>query len=472
MQSGRTVFGLISLLLLITLAVTQPQPLPQDVLENWRVVNEVGSAEGSDSRTEALQNLLKYQPWRVDLWHQLAKEALDTGDDAASVMALEHLEGIESLDAEMLFQMAELYLRNGQIDQAKQTWHGLLSQDDLSEDMYLELVRYQRLEGNFDFAREAAQGWVMQYPTSGKANYYAGLVHLAADPDRAMIWLQAAGSLDPVYQTRSIKLVDAAETAKRNEDQAYQLVVIGRALAYIESWDLAEEAMNRAVHLAPQAAEAWALLSQVQQKLGRDAAPALEYALKLSPDSTIVRSSAAAYWRSQGQPDKALEYLQSLAEEQPLLGIWQVELGATYQMMGKLDIALNHYLNAVELEPENPSVWQSLAAYCFHTGIQVQDLGIPSARTALQLDPQNADLQSLMGWGLLTSGDLVNAEQFLRKAIELDPGNATAFYYLGVLYLQGQKTGDANQAFKRAVEFSEGGSIGWMAARLLDEMEK
>ncbi|HNS64625.1 MAG TPA: hypothetical protein PKN11_09365, partial [Anaerolineaceae bacterium] len=71
MQSGRTVFGLISLLLLITLAVTQPQPLPQDVLENWRVVNEVGSAEGSDSRTEALQNLLKYQPWRVDLWHQL-----------------------------------------------------------------------------------------------------------------------------------------------------------------------------------------------------------------------------------------------------------------------------------------------------------------------------------------------------------------------------------------------------------------
>jgi len=72
---------------------------------------------------------------------------------------------------------------------------------------------------------------------------------------------------------------------------------------------------------------------------------------------------------------------------------------------------------------------------------------------------------------LLTSGDLVNAEQFLRKAIELDPGNATAFYYLGVLYLQDQKGGDANQAFNRSVELSEGGSIGWMAARLLEEME-
>ncbi len=470
MQSRRMIILIQAAIIGILLLVLRPVPLPMSLMESWNILGERDNHDNPIRKINALQEILRFNPDRVDLWLSLADEAEFTGDLNLAISALEKADLIQPLETSRLFLLADLYSNVGLEEKAGRVWKALASRNDLTEHDYFRLIISQRTAGNFNQAREYVEEWVNHYSTSGRANFIGGVLFASVDLERARLQLQAASGLDSAYQVRAYELSRTIQLALKSDDPAYQQVVIGRELAKLEMWDLAEEALIRAVYLAPKSAEAWAFLSQAQEQQGGDGKPALEWALLLSPDSIIVQASAAAYWRDHGQYDQALAYLEGLCKLEPESGVWQVELGRTYMQMGLLDQALNHYLAAIELEPKNISFWQALAMFSFNSNIQTKDIGLPAVRKALELGPADSTNLDVMGWGLMVVGDTVNAEKFLLQSVQKDEGNVSGWLHLGQLYIQLNKTSDARQVLTRAVEIAEGNSVGLVAENLLKEV--
>ena len=161
------------------------------------------------------------------------------------------------------------------------------------------------------------------------------------------------------------------------------MVVIGQRLLEIQEFDLAEHTFLQAVNLNPDYAEAWVMLSEAEQSLGKDGWPALEKAQTLAPTSNMVWVEMALYYRRQGKPDKALPFLIALAEANPQDASWLTEIGATVAEQGDLIEALAYYQKAAELEPKNAAIWRALAEFSAENGVDAQTISNPAAEKTL-----------------------------------------------------------------------------------------
>ena len=127
-------------------------------------------------------------------------------------------------------------------------------------------------------------------------------------------------------------------------------------------------------------------------------------------------------------------------------------LGDLYSQDGQPEGALQHYIRAVALNPENSDVQYRLGkllltqgrmaeaiphlqsaaehredaslAYAIGTALLQQKRpleGIPYLRRAVQLDPNRKDALNDLGIAVETQGDIRGATDYFRKALEIDP---------------------------------------------------
>jgi tetratricopeptide (TPR) repeat protein len=206
-------------------------------------------------------------------------------------------------------------------------------------------------------------------------------------------------------------------------------------LASLDEWALAEEAFRRAVEANPGYAEAWAFLGEAQGHQDKDSLPALEKALVLNPDSVSANTFLSLYWQRRERFDLALVYLYTAARLDPQNPALQTEIGNSLAALGELETALEHYQKAVELAPRDPQYWRSLANFSIRYEVDVRDTGLPAARQAVILDPEEPASLDAMGQILTLLGDPASAERFLTRALQADPGYAPARVHLGLVYI-------------------------------------
>ena len=135
---------------------------------------------------------------------------------------------------------------------------------------------------------QAAQLWQQALeadPGSAHAHYQLGLIQSLTNPEEAADHLQQAIALDPGLEPSARKVLDALRQAKVVDDRAYQLTITGQAFASLEEWDLAQAALETAVGLDPEYAEAWAYLGEIRQQTGSgNSLDALREAVSLDPE--------------------------------------------------------------------------------------------------------------------------------------------------------------------------------------------
>ena len=261
----------------------------------------------------------------------------------------------------------------------------------------------------------------------------------------------------------------------------------GRALGSLGEWVLAGAAFERAVELRPDYAEAWAFLGEARQHLdearliqafpvsGGQAAPAktgsalaaLEKALALDPGSVSTCLLLALYWQRQGDFDQALENAQAAANLAPRSPAVQAELGGNLAQAGHLPAALEAYQRASGLAPHDPTYLRLLAAFTLQYDHQVREVGLPAARRAVLIAPDDPASLVTLGQVLFTLGDLVNAERFLQRALALDPGFAPARLHLGLVHLLQNDTDRALEQFTLVRSLAAGTPLADQAERII-----
>jgi len=459
---GRIILPL-AIIILFNLA-----PMPSLVVKAFQDASHLSSQNQPAAALKDLNLVLDYYPWRADVWECLGMDALQAGDFETAIRGLKRAQGMGGLSTEGYIQLGDAYDQAGDVAKAISTWKLILQSSGPSIELFQRLEENYKDTGNYDERVNILQQWVNWQPQDGKVIYRLGLLVAARQPDEGLKILLEAAQIDPGLDTSVRILQTGINSAYGLNDLAYQLVQTGRAMGSLGEWDAAAEAFTQAVKTTPSFADGWAFLGQAQQYLGLDGQSALQKALTLNPDSLITKAMQALYWQQQGQVDKALAYLQAVAILEPNNGIWQVEIGNIAAQKGDLATAVESYHKALQIEPRNPVYWRVLAAFSANFDYNLTEIGLPAARQAVTLAPDDPANQDVLGQVLSALHDLSTAERFFLKALSLDPQYSPAYLHIGLIYLDEGENSAGLQALKQAVKFAPSQSFKDQVQKLLD----
>ncbi len=405
----------------------------QNVLLSDSSAQELHQPEKS---VEFLESMAQWEPWRSGLWQQAGSMALRSGNGQLAIINLERAKNLNQLDDAGVLTLGEAYWSVQRWDDAIKTWTPLMEQHRAPVETYQRAVNLRLLTGWVEEAARWARLWWATYPKDGRAAYMLGLSSLPFDESGAKTALTAASKLDTGWSANVSILLQALSKSTSGSPPESRQVEIGRALGSIGAWSLALVSFEKAETLNPQYAQAWAFASEARQQLHQDGNPDLERALALEPDSPVILALAAVNYRRQGDLTQALERFTEASNLEPDRAIWQIEIGNTYADLHNIQKGLEYYLAATRIEPENPIIWRLAAQYCVNNELQIREIGLPAARQAVALAPEDAANLDILGQVMDSQQDEISAERFLQQAITKDLDYAPARLHLAQLYLR------------------------------------
>lgn len=271
----------------------------------------------------------------------------------------------------------------------------------------------------------------------------------ATDPLAALPLLRDVAFSENSQAEAAHTIWQAIQAARLANDAGYTLTASGRALAAIGEWELARQAFVKAIELDPDYAEAWAYWGEAQQHNGEDGLPALQRAQELDPDSISVRLFLGLYWQRQGDFGQADQNFEIAAAQSPNDPMIQILWGQNSVLAGSG--ALPHFQRALELAPDDPQVWRTLAAYSVETELYVAQIGLPSAQRLLFADPDDVAAITLYARACALLNQTELARLSFKRAIQVDAGYAPAHLYYGIFLLAKGEVGEARTQLNEVI---------------------
>jgi tetratricopeptide (TPR) repeat protein len=286
-----------------------------------------------------------------------------------------------------------------------------------------------------------------------EADYDVLLEIVADEPRLALSLLDTLAFSESALAGEARRLAQDIRAAELQDNPAYTLTAVGQSFGRLGKWELSAEALQRAVVVDPGYAEAWAYLGEAQQHTGEGGLEALQTARALNPLSLAANLFQALYWQRQGDFAEAARYLRIALQIAPGDANLYAQLGHNAVLAGDVPEARNYYEQAVFVNPEDPEGWKLLAAYSLDNDIYLEEVGLPAARRALVLAPEDPGALVLMGRAAdEVSGQRAEAARLFERALAIDAEHLGAHLYLGLLLLTG---GEQDAAWVHLVRVQE-----------------
>jgi len=152
----------------------------------------------------------------------------------------------------------------------------------------------------------------------------------------------------------------------------------------------------------------------------------------------------------------------------PALPAVQTERGHILALQGDLEAAQQAYQQAIGLAPQDPAYYRLLAAFSLEHNYQLSQTGLPAARQALLLSPNDPASLDMLGQVLLQLGDAASAKRFFERAALLQPQYAPAHLHLGLIYILEDNRPAAYEKFNQVLSQAPGTTAADQAQRLLE----
>ena len=457
-------------LILLALLAATIVPVVISGYADWRraETNTAGHAPGIYV-AHVYEGAARKLPWQPGLWDLAASWYARDGDCQDAVPAFEIAKARGSLSAKGWALYGFCYDEEGQYQAAWDTWTEGLRRFPEEPSFHYYFAWRDLLNGDFVAEAHERSMWIASGNADAPDHYRLGKLLMASNPEQAQNEFKQAASMDPEFASAAESLQASLTLASLETDPSRRLVVIGRGLGLVNDWPLAQYDFQQAVNADPKNAVAWAWLGEAQQQNKQDGKAALDKALELEPNNSLVHGLRGLYWKRQGKPKAALAEYQTAAKLEPKNAQWQAALGDAYASMGDLVQALAAYVTATDLAPDNATYWRLLALFCADNGVQVLDVGLPAAKKAAEIAPNDPQVLDVLGWTYAQAGLLNTAEQTLNKAIKIAPDSASAHLHLAETYLREGQASFAQSELNRVVQLDPNGPYGTFAALLLKQ---
>ncbi len=159
----------------------------------------------------------------------------------------------------------------------------------------------------------------------------------------------------------------------------------------------------------------------------------VEQALSRDPDNDTVHALYGEATLSLGQYADAERAIRRAIELDPS---YAGHYGLYARLLSTCEYdrqALQSTEHALSLSPDDPDLHQLRAYLLIHVNPRHWTVSEEAVRTALRLDPQNANSHAILGSILLKAGRHAEAEEALREALRLDPNDTLAIIGLSEL---------------------------------------
>ncbi len=440
------------------------------LLEEARSAQDAGAAEQA---AESYASAAAIIPWRTELWENAGRYALQSGDAEAAVNYFSKAAARDSLSPAGKLELGDACLQSEDLPCAIQSWEAAGSAGVPAREVATRLLSAHRQQADYPAALADLKALAGIQPDDAGWQYQLGLLSAAIQPEEALPYLSRAAELDPALGDQASGLAQNIRLARLKEDPAYTLLEAGRGLGAMNEWALAAEAFRRAAQTRPDYAEAWAYLGEAIQQIPEAQSNAeglaeLERALQLDPKSLSAHLFLSLYWQRQGELEQALEYLEKAAALYPDRPALQTEMGRVLALKGDLEAAGQAYQKASALAPQDPVYYRLLAAFSLEHNYQLTQTGLPAARRALLLSPNDPASLDTLGQVLLELGDIAGAKRFFERALLQQADYAPALLHLGLIYLDEGNREAAYEMLQKALALAPGSSTADQAQRLLD----
>jgi tetratricopeptide (TPR) repeat protein len=457
--------AMIGIILVVLILAPRPAAGSLDI----RQARQLDAAGNYAAAAAAYVTAVERLPWEPSLWENAGDAYLNGKDYYNALDAYQNAVQRHALSPHGYMSWGDTTLILHDPRFSVDIWNELLNTGGNPSMLLPRIAHGYQALGLYSDEIKTWQKYLGYRPNDVAALYRLGLLLATSAPAKALPELMQADHLDPSLDPSIESLRSALNTALISDDNAYQLLVSGRALGASGNWNLATEAFRNAIAVRADYAEAWAWLGEAKQQQGQDGSVEIERAIGLNPDSAMVESLYGLYLQRQKQPKQALAAIMKAAALEPSNPGWQMALGEAYEVTGDLVSALKYYQNATNLSPDDVTFWRALAEFSLRNNLDLVGTGLPAARRLVELASNDWQSDDIAGQILLETDNLVGAEALLKKAIELDPSQAAPFLHLGLLYMQTGDRAAALASLHQAKASDPNGSIGWQANRLLEQ---
>ena len=443
------------------------------IFMGWLALNRAEAelaAQDYANAAKSFEQAARLLTWHDDLWE---KAGIAAALDKKPLQAIDYFKNASTLTEEGWRWLGFSHLALGDSDSAITALkQGLQIYD--SSALYALLAAAYRSQKDWPAERNALENQLRLEKQRGDVyTYYRlGLLLTVLEPEQALTNLMLASSLDPQFDPAVQTLRAALNLSSTQPDATQQMLTLGRALGLVQEWDLASTVFEKAVAIDKGNAEAWAWLGEAKQQTGGEGLVELDRAVALDHTSVIVHALRGLYWnRQEKYPQMLAEYMLA-AEYEPANPAWQAELGNIYVKGGNLVSALTAYQHAAELAPNESTYWTLLAVFCTENGVLLDEVGLPAAKKAVEISPEDPSALDALGWAYLSSGRYANAEQVLLDVSRRFPDHLPALIHLAMAYIVQGNLAAAFEKLSYVQSADPNGANGELARRLLKQYFK
>jgi tetratricopeptide (TPR) repeat protein len=169
-------------------------------------------------------------------------------------------------------------------------------------------------------------------------------------------------------------------------------------------------------------------------------------------DTCPAELTHAATFVAQQRYDPAEAIVRKLLIATPGNADLHYALGYIRQQIGELDDAYDAYADAAELNPGFPEVHSGMSSI-FSRWNDGQN-AVAEARTALSLDPKNAEAYRYLGLALFVTDKYSAALNALQKSLARDPRRADTYYDLGLVQVAENDLRAAAESYRKAIQLN------------------
>ena len=234
---------------------------------------------------------------------------------------------------------------------------------------------------------------------------------MSHEMDKAVAYFRRATELDPDFSRAYSGLASATLLGSWGNDRKDEEIL-----------PIAESAIEQALAIDPQAAEAYAALGifRARKDDNTGAIAALEKAIVLNPNFVMAYSLYATVLDWEGRTEEGLSALEIAVRLDPLSASIQLELGGFYANEGHVKIAMEHWYKAIELEPTSFTSYVDFVFYLFHSGQLDQSVLVLNQYIGNAGDDHNRYAYLPLMWAYRAMDDLAAADFWLDRLIDSD----------------------------------------------------
>jgi predicted O-linked N-acetylglucosamine transferase (SPINDLY family) len=250
------------------------------------------------------------------------------------------------------------------------------------------------------------------------------------------------------------------ESGKAGQANAAQLMQTALAQRNAGQLVQAEAACRQVLQIKPEHPDALNLLGLIAYQTGQN-----EQAVSFIRQAISANKRVADYYQNLVTILMALD---RMAEAEDCLREMLIvlpspdahnNLGSILQKQGRMVDAIACYRRALELKPDNPTMWNNL-------GFALQSVGeaeeaIACFRRALKLSPDYCDAMLNLGNALLAKGLYAEAIGLYRRIIQIDPDSAMAQNNCGDALRRANRIADATECYRRAASLKPDDALIW-----------